>query len=266
MSSLAKLSGNTFMQNFLKWIIRISQYLIGIGSGNGVNESGEYIIFRLLKKICEPQFCIFDVGSNKGQFLDLALDSISTNNFSIHCFEPNKYAFNCLTEREEDKRLHLNNIGIGYKKTTMTLYYDAPGSVYASLSKRQFDRPEKVFNKSEIVQIEPIDNYCRVHKINRINLLKIDIEGHELDALTGAKIMFSSRAIDMVSFEYGRANVDTRTFFLDFWKFFNEANMQLYRITPSGYLDHLKLYNARECEMNTTTIFLAVKNELCHKL
>ena len=35
---------------------------------------------------------------------------------------------------------------------------------------------------------------------------------------------------------------------------------------PSGFLDHLKSYNAREYEINTTTIFLAVKNELCPKL
>ena len=37
------------------------------------------------------------------------------------------------------------------------------------------------------MDIDTIDNYCAENSIDHIHLLKIDIEGHELDVLSGAR-------------------------------------------------------------------------------
>ena len=242
-NTLIKVSGNHFIQNILDKNVLISQYLMGIGSGGGVSSSGEQAIFHVLEKRIKPPYCIFDVGSNKGQFLQLILDSISASDFSVHCFEPGRETFAILAESsKEDKRIKLNNIGLGKENGQAVLHYDSAGSGLASLTKRKLDHFNIDFSKEEKVAINTIDNYCSENSIDHIHLLKIDIEGHELDALAGAKEMFASKSIDIVTFEFGGCNIDTRTFFQDFWYFFDEANFKIFRITPSGYLHPLKSY------------------------
>ncbi|HIO21636.1 MAG TPA: FkbM family methyltransferase, partial [Nitrospirales bacterium] len=86
-----------------------------------------------------------------------------------------------------------------------------------------------------------------------ISVCKIDIEGHELDALNG--FGEALKHIDVIQFEFGGCNIDTRTFFQDFWYFFTERGFDIYRITPFGAV---KINRYRELdEFFTTTNYLA---------
>jgi FkbM family methyltransferase len=258
---LSKLSGSSHVQRCLERNVRVSQYLLGIGSGSDVSSSGEQAIFRVLKQRIRPPYCIFDVGSNIGQFLQVVLDNIAPADLSIHCFEPGHETFKSLVEfyKTLTKRqgIKLNNIGIGKEQGEGVLHFDRFGSGLASLTKRKLDHHGIDFEKSEKVEIGTIDNYCLENAINQIHLLKIDIEGHELDALVGATRMFETKSIDMVSFEFGGTNIDTRTFFRDFWYFFSGAKMRIFRITPSGYLSPIDAYNEIH-EQFAATNFIAV--------
>lgn len=257
---LIKVTGNHLIQNLLDKNVQLSQYLMGIGSGSGVTSSGEQAIFRFLQNKYVPPYCIFDVGSNMGQFLQLILDNISIADYSVHCFEPGQDTFKFLSESSpKDSRIKLNNIGIGKTRSQAILHYDKTSSGLASLTKRRLDHFGIEFEKSEKVQIDTIDNYCSDNGINHIHLLKIDIEGHELDALIGAKDMFASNQIDIVTFEFGGCNIDTRTFFQDFWYFFEDAKFRIFRITPSGFLYPLKSYK-EIFEQFRTINFLAISN------
>ena len=257
---LFKASSNSLIQNLLERNVHYSQYLMGIGSGSDVFSSGERGIFYELKQRIPPPYCIFDVGSNKGQFLQLILESVVLDNLSIHCFEPGRHTFSSLIDAsKKDKRIKINNFGIGKEKSHALLHYDDPGSGLACLTKRKLDHWGIDFSKTEDVEIDTIDNYCSDNSISHIHLLKIDIEGHELDALAGAKKMFDEKSIDMVAFEFGGCNIDTRTFFQDFYYFFVKQNFNIYRITPSGYLHPINSY--REIHEQFRTInFLAILN------
>jgi hypothetical protein len=116
------------------------------------------------------------------------------------------------------------------------------------------------FAKSEMVKVNTIDNYCEENQIDHIHLLKIDIEGHEYDALLGAEKMFALNAIDIVAFEFGGCNIDTRTFFQDFWYFFNEKGFKLFRITPSGYLHPINSYKEIHEQFRTANFIAVAKN------
>ena len=256
--ALIKISGNRFVQNVLEKNVQVSQYLMGIGSGSEVSTSGEEAMFRILKEKIKPPYCVFDVGSNKGQFLKLTLENIGTDDYSIHCFEPGHGTFKSLKASfKEDKRINLNNIGLGKEKGDAILNYNNAGSGLASLTKRRLDHFGIDFSQSEKVRVSTIDDYCLENAINHIHLLKIDIEGHELDALAGAKKMFTSKSVDIITFEFGGCNIDTRIFFQDFWYFFKEINKDIYRITPSGYLHPVGSYKEIHEQFRTIN-FIAI--------
>jgi FkbM family methyltransferase len=255
-----KMSGNRLMERGLERTVLVSQYLMGIGSGSSVQLSGEQAIFAILRQRFSPPYCIFDVGANQGQFLGLALRHAAARDFSIHCFEPGCEAFKSLRESAlGDDRIKLSNIALGRECGQGKLHFDCAGSGLASLTKRKLDHYGIDFSNSQPVTIGTIDTYCAANMIGHISLLKIDVEGHELDALHGARKMFDDRSIDVVSFEFGGCNIDTRTFFRDFWYFFQEAKMKIRRITPSGYLHPIESYK-EIYEQFRTTNFIAISS------
>ena len=259
-SVLSKTFGNKLFQTVLEKNIKISQYFMGIGAGSNVSASGEKQVVNLIKKNCTSPYMIFDVGANKGQFLKMLTDSLQEDRFCVHCFEPGKVTFSILSNNAvKSNNIILNNIGLGKENGQVHLYYNEEGSGLASLTKRKLDHHGKSFSKHETVSIKTLDEYCCLNSINHISLLKIDVEGHELDVLTGAKGMFEKHAIDIVTFEFGGCNIDTKTYFQNFWYFFLEVSMKVYRITPSGYLYEILSYKEIEEQFRTTN-YIAIKS------
>lgn len=257
---LIRISSNPLVQKLLEKMIWKLQHLMGIGSGGGVSSSGEQGVFSFMAEKYRPPYCIFDVGSNKGQFLELTLQNVNTDEFLIHCFEPGHETFKYFKENAgNDHRVRLNNFGLGRENGAATLHYNTKGSSLASLTKRNIDHLGISFDQSEKVDILTVDSYCEKHNIDRIHLLKIDVEGHELDVLAGAEKMFRLKSIDIVTFEFGGCNIDTRSFFRDFWEFFCAVNMEIFRVTPSGYLHPVEHYS-EAYEQFRTTNFVALKS------
>lgn len=254
---------NKSCQRFLDNIVRRFQYWMGIGSGDLVINSGESVITQKINeryKFSSNTLTIFDVGANKGQFIQMVLKNIDQQDIQIHAFEPAIETYKLLADRYENHtNIQLNNTGLGLQPGTHTLYYDKPGSGLASLTKRRLDHFNIDFQYSEKIEIDTLDHYCSANKIDRIHLLKMDVEGHELDVLNGAINLFEDNKIEMVTFEFGGCNIDTHTFFQDFYYFFHKHSMdQIYRLTPSGYLFPIKEYR-EEYEQFRTSNFLVFK-------
>jgi hypothetical protein len=62
--------------------------------------------------------------------------------------------------------------------------------------------------------------------------MKMDIEGHELFALRGAQRSLAAGKIGALAFEFGCGDINSRTFFRDYWELLTAANFAIYRIPP----------------------------------
>jgi FkbM family methyltransferase len=256
--------GNKIAQKYIARRIRKSQILAGIGYGGNVGNSGEKSILKSLKALKQDSYCLFDVGANKGDFTKIILDFFKNNDIEVHSFEPSKAAFELLSNNIKSDKVILNNEGLGKKAGVFPFYTNAPDSGTASLTKRNLDFLGEDFDYSEDVSINTLDDYCLANNIKDIDLLKIDVEGHELGVLEGSKEMLKRKMIKMVSFEFGGCNIDTRIFLRDFYYLFEEFGFLLYRITPSGYFFSLDRYSEK-LELFRTTNFLAIRKDLTKK-
>jgi len=235
----------------LRHIVKWAQYAQGIGAARRRNV--DQAIFKRLKPSAQP-LVIFDVGANRGQYVQLALMQPAV----IHAFEPSSGAFAELKTRfANTPNVVLNNFALGSKPGTQTLYYDVPGSELSSLYPRRISHHGHELNNTERVQVETVDRYCRTRAIERIDLLKLDVEGHELEILNGACQLFATGRIATVSFEFGGCNIDSRTYLRDFFEFFSAHDMRLARVTAFGRLQPIAKYD-ESLEQFRTTTFVAM--------
>jgi hypothetical protein len=54
-----------------------------------------------------------------------------------------------------------------------------------------------------------LDGYCARHGVERVDFLKIDVEGAELDVLLGAQALLKDRRVGIVQFEVSRPQVES---------------------------------------------------------
>lgn len=88
----------------------------------------------------------------------------------------------------------------------------------------QFD--DRKYSEEEIETIT-IDEFMEQNDIPVVDFMKMDIEGHELVALKGARRAIHQKRIKALTFEFGSGNVNSRTFFHDFWDILHPAGYKI---------------------------------------
>lgn len=248
---------NRLLQEGLRLIVSELEYLQGIGAGVGVESSGEHVITNLLDDIDEKKNkLIFDVGANVGDYTDMVDRRVDRVN--IHLFEPQQKLINQLEDKySTDEKKRVNGFALSDENGQTTIHYDKQGSGLASMTKRRLDHFDINFDQKEQVETRILDKYCKDEGISEISLLKIDVEGHELEVLNGATDMISSGNIQYITFEFGGANIDTRTYFQDYYYFFNKHDYDIYRILPNSELYKIDSYSELNEKFRTTN-YIAV--------
>ncbi|MBK8352977.1 MAG: FkbM family methyltransferase [Saprospirales bacterium] len=124
----------------------------------------------------------------------------------------------------------------------------------ASVYQRNLDFIDIKMDKIEKISVKKMDDYCIENNISEITFLKIDVEGNELSVLNGAKKLLSENKIKYIQFEFGGCNIDSRTYFKDFYDLLNEK-YKVYRILRDG-LFHIEKYS-ENLEIFVTSNFFA---------
>jgi len=100
-----------------------------------------------------------------------------------------------------------------------------------------------------------LDNFCEKNHIDFIDMLKMDVEGHEFRVLQGSKRMLENRKINYIQFEFGGSNIDSRTYFKDFYDLLKK-DYTIYRVLADG-IRPIGQYNEMLHEIFTTINYLA---------
>lgn len=194
---------------------------------------------------------IFDVGANVGSYTTQALRTCGEH-VRVYAFEPASAAFSRLEKTfANHPQVHLVKVGIGAAPGHVTLWSDAPGSVLASMYVNAVQHAVS----GEAIEIVTLDDFCSKHGVTCIDLLKLDLEGGEVDALRGAKRLLEAGAIKLIQFEFGQPSIGARTYFLDLFEMLS-SRYEIYRVLPRG-LERLSAYH-ETLEVFMSTNYLAV--------
>jgi FkbM family methyltransferase len=253
-----KLYGRRKLQRLYHWMYKESLRGMNYGGGGVYEESGERNALLYVKKSLATEkqpLTLFDVGANVGGYTEGLIEYMKPFEMQIHCFEPSRETFQKLSENfSKSPTVKLNKFGIGDVHTHLKLYSTPLHNGLASVFKRNLDQYHMELNVEEEIEIKTIDGYCLENKVSQIHLLKMDIEGNELNALKGAQGMIDRGAIHFIQFEFGGCNLDSRTYFRDFY-YFLSPTFNIYRILVDG-LFPITQYSEL-LEIFSTTNFLA---------
>ena len=145
---------------------------------------------------------IFDVGAHKGETCKRF--ALSYPDAAIHSFEPVSANFSVLTDRASAyPHITCHPLACGAQSERVDILLQSDSQTH-SLRHLAGDSTDRV----ETIQVITLDEFCATRDIPRIDLLKIDTEGHELAVLAGAHGMLSRGAIGPIFLEASLADDD----------------------------------------------------------
>jgi FkbM family methyltransferase len=156
---------------------------------------------------------ILDVGANKGQSIDFFLGI--NPNAKITAFEPNKKLFQFLQEKyHSNANINLNNLGVsntnGELEFNENILDETSTFESLNLDSKYLEKKAKVLGvtKESIivdkykVAVVTLSEFLKSNENSSFDVLKIDVEGHELQVLEGLfsnGIQFKIRLIQLES-------------------------------------------------------------------
>jgi FkbM family methyltransferase len=217
-------------------------FLLGRGAGTGWDLQHE--IQNALSCVYSERPIVLDVGANVGKWSQGFLEAAPQAR--IYMLEP---APACQRQIQALalKSATLIPCAIGDRPGKASLHFSSATDGSASLHARGDSYFQNRDYQTVEVEVTTIDELLVRHQIEFVDFMKMDIEGHELKALQGAATALKEKRIGALSFEFGSGNINSRTYFRDFWELLNAHDFRLSRITPGGRLVPLEDYY-EDCE------------------
>jgi FkbM family methyltransferase len=229
--------------------------------------------FQLLdtEQLKPDNLVVFDVGANAGIWTKALLTHSGRFVKSVHMFEPLSGNFGKIQQNKSaglygahSEKLTINNMAVGDSEADLVIHTDGDVSGYASAAVQQTHMPGSTVElpHTRTLPCTTLDAYTSRNGIDRINLLKIDVEGYEMAVLQGARDLFSRGAIDAVIYEFGTHQMGRREYFKDFWEFFGDYGYASYRARGNGWPPAMvDRYQIQLEDFSTIHMLLAVKIE-----
>jgi FkbM family methyltransferase len=254
-------------KRFYRWNQRMLNLAVrGMGIGNPTVDVISPSENRLLHSLATLEnLAVFDVGAHVGEYATRLRQLCPTAR--IWSFEPHPGSFNHLQLEAGRQGFEALNLALSDRSGSVQLYdYAATtadvGSAHATLHRQVIEGIHHSQATGLEVQVATVDDFMESQKIEHLNLLKVDAEGHELAILRGARRAILSGAIDLVQFEFNEMNVMSRVFFKDFYDVL--PGYSFYRMVLNGLVP-VGDYQPRSHELFILQNIVAVRNDFQYK-
>ena len=245
--------GKTKHQDFFNALHKLGLKGMNFGNGSLPSQSGEDQVLKFLKPFLPENPIIFDCGANFGNYSKLILEHFY--NAQVFAFEPDPANFKILTQKLHGDNIQIFNLGLGIITEKKELFRSEAYPGISSVYQRDLTHINTSMKAIGEIPFISIDDFSKQHNIEKIDFLKLDTEGNELNILLGATNMLSQGSIKNIQFEFGGCNIDARTYFKDFFNLLI-ANFKIFRILKDGLYPITKYSEILEVYM--TSNFLAV--------
>lgn len=194
------------------------------------DENGERLLMDVLRK--HSIDVVFDVGANVGDWSRIATAAFP--NAQIHAFELSERTREELKRNLQGPQFNVSEHALGRSAGEIKYKdYGASHSIVNTMIATTYHDDRLPFTERKATLLTG-DSYMTQHGIAAIDLLKIDVEGAELDVLAGFEQAISNHAIRVIQFEYGYSNGDAGHLMKDFYQFLVGNNYRVGRLWSAG--------------------------------
>jgi FkbM family methyltransferase len=140
---------------------------------------------------------IWDIGANIGYYTNLFSDIVGSSG-NVIAFEPSPINYQNLCRATEKKtNISLFNFGLGLKDSTV-LFEQGEDSIGAT---SRIIGDHEMSKDAISVPIMVADNLVQENKIKIPNVIKIDVEGYELEVIKGFQKTLNNKDIRVIGIE-----------------------------------------------------------------
>jgi FkbM family methyltransferase len=209
--------------------IKVNWNDLGVGFKIYQNGIYEKNTVQIISQILKPGDIFMDVGAHCGQYTLIASSSVGATG-QVHSFEPDPETFKLLSENVKLNNLanvYVNELALSSQEGIRTLYFASSHCTGAS----SLSTPYTYSDVNCEVKCTTFDSYIHQNKFEEVDVLKIDIEGHEIEALKGGNLLLSSKNRPIIIAEFSE---QTQNYFgytcKDLARFLVDRTYQLYII------------------------------------
>ena len=185
------------MQNIFLSIFQSLNYLIEYLFKPQLNEKKLY-----KDNLKDKKIIVFDVGSNIGTYIKLLKKTFKKKELEVHSFEPIKR----LLDKQKAKNVNLikNNVLLS-NSSGKELFFERRVSSQSSTRDKENTGINQIIKNYDVEKIA-INEYILSSNLEKIDILKIDIEGGELQIIEALDKVFTQKIIKIIKIESSNAN------------------------------------------------------------
>jgi FkbM family methyltransferase len=205
----------------------------GYNNSRNFNESGENFFISTILAPSNPQIC-FDIGANKG---DYSKELLTKTHAKVYAFEPLVQDFADLMERFEDfgDRFIGINKGLGSSEGIDLIYFNRMKTAHASYISEMNTIPYIENENIQEVNTTTLDQFVQYYSIEKIDLIKIDVEGFEKEVFQGAMKTINNLKPTYIQIEMNWHQLFRGTSLLYFAELLPEY--RVFQLIPNGWVE-----------------------------
>ncbi|NED94083.1 FkbM family methyltransferase [Phytoactinopolyspora alkaliphila] len=174
-----------------------------------------------------------DVGAHEGSVFE-RMTASSINVREAHLIEPNRRSFDVLRESAEEHvktgNVACHNVAISSAPGSLTMRDEGTMTHVAQAPGGQ-PPDEGVESPFFEVKTVTLDELARSCDIKHIEILKIDVEGHEMAVLEGAKELLTAESVDVIYVEAGlNPEAEQHTYYRSIEDTLNSYGYKIFKI------------------------------------